>query len=402
MMKILSINQKYEVHGGSDRYFFNLNELLAANGHSVYDFAARGNLESSSNFHSFFPEQVKFDYKSPFNLINYLYNYEAKNKLSDMLESIGNADLAHLQIYYGQLTVSIVDLLKSKGIPIIQTLHEYKFSCPVYTHLKKSEICHDCTKFGPISCVKNMCKDDSVIKSIVRYLEFKFSKFKGDRTLIDQFICVSNFQKNLMIEAGVPEDKLNVVYNFVQAKNIKLNSSNDGYYLYFGRLEQLKGLTTLLEAAKLLQQYRFVIAGDGPYKTDLIKFIKDNSLKNIEFVGFKNGSELWDMLARSKAVIVPSEWYENCSMTVLEAKAYYKPVIASAIGGITEQITNTEDGFLFAPKDISGLVGAIENLESLTENEYREMSLKSRADLDERYSADVHYSNLLSVYGKVL
>lgn len=400
-MNILSINQKYEVNGGSDRYYFNLNELLREKGHDIYDFAAKGGLDLNSKFSEYFPDQVKFDLAKPKNFFSYLYNFDAKNSLSRLMENIPLPDLAHLQIYYGQLTVSILDELKSRQVPVIQTLHEYKLSCPVYTHINNEMVCHSCNDNGAFSCVSNRCKDGSVVKSLVRYLEFTFSKWKGDRELVDQFVCVSNFQRDLMIRAGVPSEKLNVIYNFVQAKNIPFSTDNSGYYFYFGRLEKLKGLATLLEVAKSMPKIGFVIAGEGPYKEELIRFISSQELKNVEFVGFKQGDDLWKLVKDSKAVLVPSEWYENCSMTVLEAKAYCKPVIASAIGGITEQIIDGENGFLHEPANVNSFVAAIDRLEALSLQDYEAMCLRSREDLDLRYSADVHYRKLMEVYRKV-
>lgn len=400
-MNILSVNQKFEVHGGSDRYYFNLNELLDERGHRIFEFAAKGELDESSDFSRYFPKQVKFDSKNPKNLVDYLYNFNARNSISKLLDNIPSPDIVHLQIYYGQLTVSIIDEIKKRNIPIVQTLHEYKLSCPVYTHLKNDDICHACIDNSAFSCVSNRCKDGSIVKSLVRYLEFVFSKWKGDRQFIDQFICVSNFQKELMLKAGIPSEKLNVVYNFVQTRNIKFNTVNAGYYLYFGRLEKLKGLVTLLETAKMLPAIKFLIAGDGPFKSQINVYIQNHNLDNVEFVGFKQGQDLWDLVKLSKAVLVPSEWYENCSMTVLEAKAYCKPVIASSIGGITEQIIDGENGFLHEPANVNSFVAAIDKLEALSIQDYEAMCLRSREDLDLRYSADVHYRKLMEVYRKV-
>ena len=400
-MDVLSINQKYEVNGGSDRYYFNLNELLKEHENNVIEFAACGNFEDESEYKNYFPKQVSFSLANPKNFVNYLYNVDAKKSLSLLLDDTKRPELAHLQIYYGQLTVSILDELRKRDIPIVQTLHEYKLSCPVYTHLSHEKICHSCIEKSTFSSVLKRCKDDSYIKSLVRFIEYNFSKWKGDRESIDQFICVSNFQKDLMLQAGIPSEKLNVVYNFVQTKNIKFNTDNAGYYLYFGRLEKLKGLVTLLETAKILPDIKFLIAGDGPFKSQINAYIQNHNLDNVEFVGFKQGKDLWDLVRLSKAVLVPSEWYENCSMTVLEAKAYCKPVIASSIGGITEQIIDGENGFLHEPANVNSFVAAIDKLEALSLQDYEAMCLRSREDLDLRYSADVHYRKLMEVYRKV-
>ncbi|MBO1254242.1 glycosyltransferase family 4 protein [Alteromonas sp. 5E99-2] len=400
--KVLSINQTFQVLGGSDRYYFNLNELLSKRGYDVIEFAAKGELEGESAFSKYFPEQVNFSSSNPMNLAKYLYNKDAKRKLSSLITDLGKPDFAHLQIYYGHLTVAIIDLLKQQGIPIVQTLHEYKFSCPVYTHLYDNEICEKCIDGNAFNAVIKRCKNDSLVASAVRYAEYAFSRQMGDIDKVDQFICVSKFQAGLMKRAGIPDHKLNVIYNFVDVNRDIVSFTHNNYLLYFGRLESLKGMDTLLESARRMPDVKFVVVGDGPYKTKMLESLKSGTLSNVEYLGFKSGDELWTLVKECKAVLVPSEWYENCSMTVLEAKAYGKPVIAARIGGITEQIVDGVNGYLHEPKDPDSLNNAIERLNSLSDEEYQTMSKESRNDLENRYSADVHYAKLKTIYEKVL
>lgn len=400
MKKLLSINQKYEVVGGSDTYYFSLNKLLEKEPLEVVEFAAYGKLASKSKFKNYFPSQIEFSKNNIFNLCKYLYNLEAKEMLAKLLMEQPDIDIAHLQIYYGQLTTSILHSLKKKNIPIIQTLHEYKLSCPVYTHLNNGEICHRCIDGSSISCVSNRCKDGSFISSLVRFLEYNISRALGDVSLIDKFICVSVFQRDLLASAGLPFEKMTVVYNFVEAEFEDSEIVNGEYLFYFGRLEKLKGIVTLLYAAKSMSHIRFKIAGDGPLKEYILSFIKEHNLTNIECMGFISKAQLGPLIKNSKAVLVPSEWYENCSISVLEAKAKSKPVIASNIGGISEQVTDGKNGFLFDPGNVESLTSAIRKLEGYPD--YHDLCKNSFNDYLLRYSEPVHRESIMKVYGEVI
>jgi glycosyltransferase involved in cell wall biosynthesis len=400
MYSVLSLNQKYKVVGGSDRYFFNMNELLKENNHEVFEFASMDSTCLPHRDSMYFPSSIDYTKISLSGLVRYLYNHEAKKSLSLYLDYIGGVDIAHLQIYYGQLTSSILSVLKEKNIPIVQTLHEYKLSCPVYTHVNKDEICNKCISGGSINCVLNKCKSNSYISSVVRFAEYNISRFLGDVKYIDKFICVSNFQKSKMLEAGIPEQKLEVLYNFVPINDGSSHVINGNYLLFFGRLEKLKGIHTLIEAMMYHPDKKLIIAGEGPYEEALKRLVDLNNLsERVEFHGFVTGSKLWELVHNSKAVMVPSEWYENCSMTVLEGKSFSKPIIASSIGGITEQIHDGIDGFLHKPGCANSISEAIVKLYS---SEYFSLCNSSRMDLEDRYSSKVHYPKLVDIYRSVL
>ncbi|WP_112478419.1 glycosyltransferase family 4 protein [Vibrio variabilis] len=225
-LNILSVNQIEEVRGGSDRCYFSTNEILIERGHLVTPFY-------SSKINDQYPVEIDFNRRNLTSIIKYFYNNEAKVKLSSLVElSALRFDLAHLHIYYGKLTSSILEPLRSNSVPIIQTLHEYKLSCPVYTHINNGDICNKCIDSTTLHCLFNKCKDNSFIASAVRYLEYNISRWLGDVDKVDRFICVSNFQMKKMVQAGVPESKLTTIYNFVDAENIS-SEVYEGDYLLF-------------------------------------------------------------------------------------------------------------------------------------------------------------------------
>lgn len=400
-LDILSVNQTFDLNGGSDRCFFNMNELLRSKGHKVCEFAASGKFAPKSEHKDVYPTQNSFSFKNPMNLAKYIYNKSAKSSLESFINEKNHFDIAHLQIYYGHLTTSILSPLLERAIPIVQTLHEYKLSCPVYTHVNDNAPCIKCIEGSTVNCLINRCKDGSTLKSTVRFLEFHISRMLGDVNKIDRFICVSNFQKKLMENAGVPKEKLEVIYNFTFPVG-DYSSENAGYLLYFGRIDKVKGLETLVNAAAITPKIKYVIAGTGPELSHIVNLAGKLGCSNIDFVGFKQGDELSSLIKGCKAVIVPSEWFENCSMTVLESKAYGKPVIGSSIGGITEQIQDNINGFLFTPKNHLELTHCIERIACLPKVKYEEMCASSLEDFELRYSPNIHYEKLNGLYKSII
>jgi len=223
-------------------------------------------------------------------------------------------------------------------------------------------------------------------------VESKTARLLGDIRLVDQFICVSDFQRNIMAKSGVPNEKLATLHNFVETTKAAEPATNKGYLLYFGRIEELKGLQTLI-AATAKTQHDLIIAGNGSWEPELVREVE--KWPNIKFVGFQSGKPLDKLINNASAVVVPSEWYENCPMSLLEAKASGISVIGARMGGIPELIRNGKDGFLFEPGDIDSLA---KSLNAFDAADHTELVNAARADAKARFSAWSHYKALMNIY----
>ncbi len=391
-MKCLQVNSFHHVRGGSDQVYFNTSGLLGARGHFVRNFAASDPKDPPSADARFFPA-AKVGERHLRDLPAYIYSRQAKTKVSEFLAHHGQFDVAHLHIYYGRLTTSILNPLRAKCGAIVQTLHEYKLACPVYTLERDGNPCEICVTNGPLNAVRYRCKNGSFAASAAMYAEFRISRALGDISKIDTLICVSDFQRALLERAGVPETKLTTLHNFVDTTDIRVSrlSEKRSYILYFGRIEQLKGIKTLILAAKQ-SGAELVIAGDGTWTQQMKEQIKGT---DVRYVGFQTGDALATLIREARAVVVPSEWYENCPMSVLEAKAAGTPVIGANIGGIPELIRDGVDGLLFPSGDVAALAKA---LERVAEADISEWGTAARKDIDARFSADQHYDRLVEIY----
>lgn len=393
-MNILQIGHNYHIAGGSDRVLIESKSMLENFGHSVIPFCAVSHRNQPSNYQQYFVNSIDLNAITIKSALSFFYNLEARKKIR-MLLNENNVDIAHLHIYYGKLTTSILNPLIEKKVPIVQTLHEYKLVCPVYTLERNGVICNDCVSGTFLNCIRYKCKDNSVLKSSVMVLESYISRALGDVSKIDLFLSVSFFHKRIMIQGGIPPEKIEVLYNFVDTEYYIPTYEVGDYYLYFGRIEKLKGIDTLIQAFSQRLEKKLLIVGQGSYVDSLLKSI--SQLPNISYVGFKSGTELIDIISKCKAVIVPSEWYENCPMNVLEAKALGKPVIGSNIGGIPELINNGKDGLLFEPGSSLELACCLDEIDE----QVFAYGKYARLDVENRFSKNSHYNKLNMFYQKI-
>ena len=400
MLTVLNISQNHYIRGGSDRYFFTMGELLQKHGHKVIPFTAASSKNEPTEWDQYFPRAANFENPGPVDLLRFLYSRDAVKSIQRLLDKT-DVDIAHFHIYYGKLTASILGSLKKAGIPLIQTLHEYKLTCPVYSHLSNDEICEDCEGKHFWRALPKKCNRGSIARTALSVTESYVSRQLGAVEKFDHFISVSHFLRKKMIQYGIPEEKISTVHNFTDVSHITPNFSVGDYILYFGRVHRSKGILTLIEAAAPLKQVPLYIVGDGEAMPEVQQIIEQNGCEHIHLLGFKQGDELRDLILNSICTVLPSEWYENCPMSVLESFAYGKPVIGADIGGIPELIENEVDGFLVPS---AGTEALREKLLWMFEHKDKaaEMGKTGRHKMETEFNADIHYEKIMNVYRKFL
>ena len=397
---ILNVSQNYHVRGGSDRYFFTLAKLLQKHGHRVVPFTAANPNNEASEWERYFPRGADFEHPGAGDLLRFLYSHDAVKSVQRLLKDT-DINLAHFHIYYGKLTASILEVLKKDGIPLIQTLHEYKLTCPVYSHLSNDQICEACEGKHFWRALPKRCNRGSFTRTALSVTESYVSKMLGAVSKFDHFISVSHFLRKKMITHGIPEDKISTVHNFVDVSDITPNFSAGDYILYFGRVHQSKGIMTLIEAAVPLTDVPIYIVGDGEAMPEVQRIIEQNGCQHIHLLGFKQGDELRELILNSICTVLPSEWYENCPMSVLESYAYGKPVIGADIGGIPELIVDDVDGFLVPSGEQEALRERLLWM-SNHKSEAIEMGRIGRRKMETEFNADIHYEKIRNVYDQFL
>lgn len=399
------VNKFHYIKGGSETYYFALKRMLEKEGHTVVDFSMKDEKNFPSQYSEYFVDHV--DYAKAPGLKNkirmavgVIYSFEAKRKFEKLIKK-EKPDLIHLHIFQHQLSPSILRVIKKNSIPAVYTAHDLKMVCLNYKMMHHGRICEDCRDGNYMHCAKNRCVKESFAKSCVNVAEGYLHRWLKSYNAIDAIITPSAFYKKKFAEFGVDANRMIHIPNFLDKDVPPVNAREDRkkYYLYFGRLSEEKGILTLVRAFERLQHPLYIV-GTGPIKEMLGDYILQRDLKNITLLGFKNGQELTDLVANAKAVIIPSEWYENGPYSAIEALQLGRPIIGADIGGIPELIDS--NGVLFKSGDTDDLTEKIVEFEMLSDEEYAALEMQSCMLFKKHYTWESHYAMLEKVYRQVL
>ena len=409
-MKILQINTCNYRRGGADVVYLNTCQLLRERGHDVINFSKFSKFNIDVQNDNYFVKDIDYFHLSPIKEILYiprfLYSIEAKEKL-DIFIRIAKPDVAHIHLYKGILTSSILQSLKLHKIPVVITLHDYELLCPRSLFIDgKGKICEKCLiSNNSINCVINKCNRNNMLLSILTAFEFSFHKrLFPFHKYFDKLITVSKFGKRIHSRRPELKNLLVHLYNFYPKLEFNLpNYVKGDYFLSFGRLSPEKGILTLIKAWEKMKSHKLLkIAGEGPIQNDIRTYIEENKLSNIEMLGFQQGAVLHELIRNASFIIVPSECYENNPLSIVEAYSNGKPVIATRIGGITEIVIENKTGFTFELGNIEQLVNILVKSSKISEEEYSTLSKNARHFSDMHFSEEEHYSKLIEIYNSVL
>ena len=404
-MKILMVNKFFYIKGGSETYYFALKRKLEKEGHTVIDFSMKDNKNFESEYADYFVDNVDYSGNTSFIAklkmgANIIYSQEAKRKFEELVIKT-QPDIVHLHIFQHQISPSILDVIKKYNIPTVYTAHDLKMVCLNYKMMHHGKICEECVGGKYYHCALNRCVKESFSKSCINVFEGYLHKWRKSYDAIDVVITPSAFYKKKLEQFGVDGNRVCHIPNFLDRStpNVKSNAMQEKYYLYFGRLSEEKGILTLIKAVEDTDM-KVIIVGTGPLKEKLQEYIQSKKLNNIEMLGFKSGQELTDIVSNAKAVILPSEWYENGPYSAIEALQVGRPIVGADIGGIPELVK--ENGVLFASGNSEDLKEKLLYMESLSVSDYEEMKKKSSILFSEQYTWESHYRKLLVAYSKAI
>lgn len=370
-MKILMVNKFLYPNGGSETYIFKIGEYLISQGHEVQYFGMEHAGRIVGNHVECYTKDMDFHtgkLKKLFYPLQILYSADARKKMRVVLEDF-EPDVVHLNNFNFQLTPSIIyavtDYEKKhhKRVRIIYTAHDYQLICPNHMLLipDTKELCERCVKGSFVHCTKGKCIHGSRIKSLLGSMEGYLYRMLKTYRHIDTVICPSIFMKTKLDLNPTFKNKTIALHNFIDTALTNESKRGEafedrGYVLYFGRFAEEKGIRTLLEVCRKCRDIPFLFAGNGPLEQEV------NEAANVKNVGFQTGQDMITLIRQARFAIIPSEWYENCPFSVMEAQMYGTPVIGADIGGIPELIQVGKTGELFKAGDADHLQEKIEEL----------------------------------------
>jgi glycosyltransferase involved in cell wall biosynthesis len=398
-MKVLLANKFFHTKGGSERVLFQERQFLLDHGHVVVDFSMQDSMNYPSPYAGSFVRHI--DYQNAPGILNkakqavkFIHSPEAIKKLKRLIDK-ERPDIAHLHNIYHQITPSIIPLLKRHGIPVVLTLHDSKLICPSYLMLNKGRICQECAGCNFWRPLAMHCQN-SRIQELLFMLEAYWHLWRASYDGVDLFLSPSRFMADL-VSQRIPKEKIRVLPNGIDTTTFTPAWDDLGYVIYVGRVTAEKGIETLLKAHDLSgRAFSLKIVGTGPDFDNLRR-----SYPHAEFIGYREGDELYKFIRNAACVVVPSECLENCSMVILEAMVMGKPVIGSRTGGIPEQIEDGKTGLLFEIGNASELA---EKLDHLMKNPMLRVVFgkAARQKCEREYALQKHNHELLEIYMHLL
>lgn len=404
MARLLSLNTYHYRRGGSDVVFFEHAHLFEERGWPTAMFTMHHPQNTDSPWSQYFCEELEFGHQyglkdTLLRAGRVIYSLDAKRQIERLITDF-EPDIAHAHCIYHHLSPSVLVALKSHNVPTVMTAHDLKLACPAYKMLNRHGICEKCKSGNLLHLPINRCIRDSLGASTLVMLESAVHKSLGlYRRYLDKVVTPSYFFKSKLIEWGWSEEQLVYIPNFIECRDYTLSNALGSHILYFGRLAPEKGVDTLIRAA-----YRtgveLEIVGSGP-EEDTLKSMPEAQTNHIKFVGRLEGQALRAAIQRARAVVLPSRWYENAPMTVLEAYASGRIVIGANIGGIPELIRSGETGHLFEVDDVEGLAVLLEKVCAQSDRDLLTMGKQARQWISEQFNRDRYADAMMQLYASL-
>ena len=381
-MQILSVHNNYQLRGGEDEPRESEERILREMGHQVDVY--EDNNERIADFNS-----LHLAFRT-------IWSKESQAAIKKQL-SVSSYDVMHVQNFFPLISPSIYYAAKTAGVPVIQTLRNYRLLCPNALFFRDGRVCEDCLgKFVPYPGVLHSCyRGNRAATSVTATMLTVHKALKTWTEMVDLYIALTDFARKKFIEGGFPEEKIMVKPNFVHP-DPGMGEGSGGYALFVGRLSVEKGLDTLLAAWEQLKApIPLKIVGDGPLADKVATAAKQ--LPKVEWLGLRPMAEVHTLMGEARVLIFPSKWYETFGRVAVEAFAKGTPVVASNIGAIGELIEHGRTGLHFNPGDAADLADKVDWVLRHPQ-ELSRMRQAVRAEFETKYTAKENYQQLMKIY----
>ena len=383
-MKILTIHNRYQHAGGEDEVFAAESRLLREAGHDVYEYV-RANDDIVLGGPG---GRVQL-------ALDTVWARREQRALRQAIDRIA-PDVAHLHNTLPLISPAAYHTCRAAGVPVVQTLHNYRLLCPSANHYRDGGPCEDCTTDGLHQAVRHACYRQSRAATGAVVAMLAFHRAIGTWShMVDVYIALSDFARTRFIAGGLPADKVIVKPNFVDADPGSRDQPGDGA-LFVGRFWPEKGVRTLMHAwSRLTHPVMLDILGDGPDRAALEQLAPLNG--TVRFHGRVPRATTQTAMKRAQFLVFPSEWYEGMPMTILEAFACGLPVIASRLGTMSEVVADGRTGLVFTPGDAADLAAKVEWARSHPDDMAR-MGRAARAEYLAKYTGARNIELLIAAY----
>jgi len=307
-------------------------------------------------------------------------------------------EVAHFHNIFPLISPAAYYACRRRGIPVVQTIHNFRLICLNAYCFRDGSICLDCRQ-SLFHGISRACYRDSRVQSGGVAAMLWIHRFRGTWTnMVTRYICLTPFQRNLFAQFGLPKEKIRVKPNFIHDPGCTLQNNKGDYALYIGRLGPEKGLETLMRAWRDMPDLKLYVIGDGPLRDHLINMADSPA---IVFLGLVEHQACLEYLRAAKFLVIPSEWYEGMPMVLLEAMAAGKPVLASCLGPLPDLVTEGKTGLLFEPGNSHHLAEQVRWFLD-HEEETRSMGRQARHEYEVKYTPERNFDLLMEIYEEAI
>lgn len=380
--RVLVLHNHYQQPGGEDQVFAAESDLLQSRGHRVLRYALHNDSVTAMSR----PELARAT----------VWNGEVYRELRDLIRR-ERPQVAHFHNTLPLISPAAYYAARAEGVPVVQTLHNYRLLCPNALFFREGRVCEDCLgKSVPWPGVVHACYRGNRFSSaaVGAMLTTHWALGTWAQT-VDGYVALTEFARRKFIEGGLPAEKVSVKPNFVHP-DPGVGEGTGDYVLFVGRLSQEKGLDTLIAAwERLERKVPLKIVGDGPLASELAGRVAQ--LPGVEWLGSQPKSRVISLMKEAQALIFPSVWYEGFPVVIAEALAVGLPVIASNLGSMSSLIDAGRTGLHFRPGDPIDLASRVGWAFGHRE-ELRRMRGQARAEFESNYTAERNYEALMEIY----
>ena len=401
---LLSINNYFYPRGGAEVIFLEQNRLFESAGWRVVPFAMQHPNNLPTEWAKFFPDEIEFGRSTDISTkilhaARVIFSMQARERIRTLLKQV-RPHIAHAHNIYHHLSPSILPTLRTAGIPVVMTIHDLKLACPAYTMMAANKPCERCRNGRIHNVVVHRCIKGSLALSTLILIEtFVHRLLRIYDENVQRFIVPSRFVLEKLINWGWARDRFVHIPNFVNVEAFRADRPIGRRFVYCGRLQNLKGVETLIRAAALARQPITVIGG-GPEEQRL-RALRATLRADIEFLGHLDKHALTSTIETARAIVLPSEVNENAPLSLLEGYAAGRPVIGARIGGIPELVREEQTGVLFPSGNVEALAAILDRFATQSDARLSEMGTAGRHWVEQDFTATRYRNRLLDLYRSV-
>ncbi|MBI4641066.1 MAG: glycosyltransferase family 4 protein [Candidatus Tectomicrobia bacterium] len=386
-MRVLIVHNYYQQPGGEDVVFAAEVALLRQHGHEVVEYT-----EDNRRINGMSRVAVA---------AHTIWSRPTRHRLLKILRDI-KCDVVHFHNTFPLISPSAYSACREAGVPVVQTLHNYRLLCPSATFFRDGHVCEDClNKTLPWPGVLHTCYRGSRSQTAMVAAMLTLHRWlKTSHEQVTIYIALTEFARRKFIEGGLPAEKLAVKPNFVDP-DPGIGENNGDYALFVGRLSPEKGVRTLLRGWQCLNGIPLKIVGDGPLMDEVRMFVQKQKLDCVEVLGQRASGEVLSLMKGARFLVFPSEWYETFGRVAIEAFACGVPVIASRLGAMAEIVEEECTGMLFNPGNPQDLADKIRWAANHPEA-IACMGKNARQIFEEKYTSEKNYKMLLDIYERAI